>query len=363
VPKRPGQIGLGPLAWPRCTPIGGLPDPRSNGGWNRRRSCDRGDRCFIGGSIRGMVRPAIGYIPVRLSGSRAAQWRALLAEAEHVGLDHVGIGDHVSFYTGMGADGLLGVSVVLAASERLAANTAVYLLPLRHPVITARQVSDIGALAPGRFLFGVGIGGEDPHEVELCGVDPRTRGRRMDECLRVIRALLMGETVNFEGDFFTLREARIAPAPTEPIPIVVGGRSDAAIRRAGRLGDGWFGVWVSSRRYGEAIAQMEAAASDAGRTVPEWTNALNVWCGVGDSSDEARSYLAPAMEAFYQLPFERFERWSPAGNPRQIAEFLVPYAVAGCSVFNLIINGRDGRAEVQAAGEIRDLILQEAPAR
>jgi len=270
----------------------------------------------------------------------------------------VAVGDHVSFYSGMGSDGLLAASAVLAISDRLAANTAVYLLPLRHPVVTARQLADLAALAPGRFLFGVGIGGEDPHEVEVCGVDPKTRGRRMDDCLRIVRALLSGEPVDFRSEFFTLDQARIAPAPSTPIPIVVGGRSDAAIRRAGRLGDGWFGLWVSPRRYGEAVGQMEEAGRAAGRSVAAWTNALNVWCGVGSDEDEARSFLGPAMEAFYQLPFDRFARWSPAGTPQDLAAFLVPYVDAGCSVFNLIVNGRDLDAEVEAAAEVRSLMLE-----
>jgi alkanesulfonate monooxygenase SsuD/methylene tetrahydromethanopterin reductase-like flavin-dependent oxidoreductase (luciferase family) len=301
--------------------------------------------------------PAVGYLPARLAGATAAAWRDAVALVEQAGLDHVGLGDHVSFYTGLGSDGLLAAGAVLGASENLAANTAIYLLPLRHPVVVARQLADLGALAPGRFRFGVGIGGEDPHEVEICGVDPKTRGRRMDDCLQVLRGLLSGEAVDFEGEFFTVRAARIAPTPTEPIPIVVGGRSDAAVRRAGRLGDGWFGLWASPRRYRDAVAAMEAAARDAGRDGVERANALNVWCGVGAGPDEARGFVAPAMEAFYQLPFDRFARWSPAGTPRQLAEFLIPYVEAGCSVFNLILNGRDLQAEVEAAAEIRELVL------
>jgi alkanesulfonate monooxygenase SsuD/methylene tetrahydromethanopterin reductase-like flavin-dependent oxidoreductase (luciferase family) len=178
----------------------------------------------------------------------------------------------------------------------------------------------------------------------------------MDDCLRIVRGLLSGDAVSFESEFFTLRDVRVAPAPTEPVPIIVGGRSDAAIRRAGRLGDGWFGLWISPRRYGEAVTLMEAAAGDAGRGDVAWTNALNVWCGVGREPDEARGYLAPAMEAFYQMPYERFEKWSPAGTARQLADFLIPYVDAGCSVFNLILNGSDLHAEVEAAGEVRELI-------
>lgn len=277
--------------------------------------------------------------------------------ADEAGLDHVAVGDHVSFYVGAGSDGLLWAATVLARSERLGTNTGVYLLPLRHPVPVARQLADIAQLAPGRFTFGVGIGGEDPHEVEICGVDPKTRGRRMDHCVRIVRGLLTGEPVDYDSEFFRLEGAQIVPVPTKPIPMVVGGRSDAAISRAGRLGDGWFGVWVSARRYAEAIGQMQEAADTAGRQAPQWRNALNVWCGVGADADEARSYVAPAMQTFYQLPYDRFERWSPAGTPKQVAEFLIPYVEAGCSIFNLIINGADAHAEVEAAAEIRELMF------
>ncbi len=71
-------------------------------------------------------------------------------------------------------------------------HTGVYLLPLRHPVLVARQLADIDRLAPGRLVFGVGVGGEDRHEVAVCGVDPATRGLRMNECLTVVRQLLTG---------------------------------------------------------------------------------------------------------------------------------------------------------------------------
>ena len=304
-----------------------------------------------------MTRPLIGCILDRLTSANAAQWRRLIACAEAAKLDHVAVGDHVSFRAGTGTDGLLGASTVLAMSERLSANTAVYLLPLRNPVLVARQLADISLRAPGRFMFGVGIGGEDRHEVEACGVDPRTRGLRMDECLHAIRELLTGRPVDFEGQFLMLSGVQIAPAVAEKIPVVIGGRSDAAIRRAGRFGDGWFGIWVSASRYERAIAQMQEEARDAGRDVPRWTNALNVWCGVDESSGSARTHLARAMEAFYQVPFDRFEKWSPAGTPEQIADFVLPYVDAGCSVFNLIINGPSAEAEIDAAAEIRQRVL------
>jgi alkanesulfonate monooxygenase SsuD/methylene tetrahydromethanopterin reductase-like flavin-dependent oxidoreductase (luciferase family) len=125
--------------------------------------------------------------------------------------------------------------MILGASQRLRVMIGVYLMPLRHPLSVARQLADIADLAPGRLTFGVGIGGEDPREVANAGVDPRTRGRRMDEALDVLHRLLTGEVVNFDGEFFHLEQASIVPAPSIPIPILVGGRCDAGIRRAALL--------------------------------------------------------------------------------------------------------------------------------
>ena len=150
------------------------------------------------------------------------------------------------------------------------------------------------------------------------------------------------------------------PTPAVPVPIVVGGRSDAAIRRAGRLGDGWFGIWVSPDRYRRSLESMQEAADEVGRSPQRWVNALNVWCGVGDDVGEARRHVGEAMQQFYGIPYERFERWSPAGTASEVADFLVPYVDAGCTLFNLIINGRRAEHEIEAASLIRDRILEVA---
>ena len=300
----------------------------------------------------------IGYLPIRLTSSDRHARRALVERAEDAGLDHVAVGDHVSFYVGAGFDALVGAASVLAASRSLATNTAVYLLPLRHPVLVARQLSDLAAMAPGRLRFGVGIGGEDPHELEICGIDPKTRGRRMDECLQLVRDLMTGEAVSFDGEFYSVTNASIIPPPSMPIPLIVGGRSDAAIQRAGRRGDGWFGIWVSAQRYAAVVSQLQEAASAVGRNSDGFANALNVWCGVGTSPEVARSNVAAGMEAFYQLPYDRFETWSPFGTPDRIADFLEPYVDAGCTLFNLIVQGTSVEEEIEAASEIRQRLLE-----
>ena len=144
------------------------------------------------------------FIPRAVMDEGAVVWREVLRAMADAGIDHVGASDHVSFHTGWGVDGIVQATALAAAEPRLGVNVGVYLLPLRHPVLVARQLSTFATATHGRMEFGVGVGGEDRHEVEMCGVDPRTRGRRMDESMIIIRALLTGETLDFGGEFFTL---------------------------------------------------------------------------------------------------------------------------------------------------------------
>lgn len=274
------------------------------------------------------------------------------------GLDHVCCGDHVSFFGGMGFDGLVQAAALTMLQPLLPIYTGVYLLPLRHPVLVARQIADLARIAPGRLIFGVGIGGEDRHEVEVCGVDPASRGRRMDECLTIVRLLLEGKAVTFHGEFFDLEDAVIAPVPAEPVPIIVGGRSDAAIRRAGRLGDGWLGIWNSPRRFAAAVKLASETAALADRPAAPSRHAMQVWCGFAPTREAARASLAPAMEAFYQLPFERFERYCPYGTPEDVAEFLAPYVEAGCREFNLIPQTSDPDLVITGAAAVKKLLAR-----
>jgi alkanesulfonate monooxygenase SsuD/methylene tetrahydromethanopterin reductase-like flavin-dependent oxidoreductase (luciferase family) len=217
-------------------------------------------------------------------------------------------------------------------------------------------LADIDRVAPGRFVFGVGVGGEDRHEVAICGVDPAIRGRRMDESLAVLRELRSGKPTTFHGEFFDVDDAVIAPAPPTPTPIVVGGRSDAAVKRVGRLGDGWVGIWNSPRRFADAIEIAATEAARTSRSDPPTRHAMQVWCGFGSSREQARTYLAPAMQRFYQMPFEPFERYCPYGTPADVAEFLAGYVDAGCREFNLIPQASDDDSTIAGVAEVKKLL-------
>lgn len=296
------------------------------------------------------------FPPVGQVGVGAEEMQATLGRVAGQGIDHVCVGDHVSFFVGAGSDGLITATSLLSAQAELPVFVGLYLLPLRHPVPVSRQLATIAQLAPGRLTLGVGIGGEDRHEIEVCGVDPKTRGRRMDESLQILRGLADGTPVTFDGEFFSLQDALIVPAPSPPIPLIVGGRSDAAVRRAARLGDGWLGIWVSPRRFATVRDQIAHEATQAGRDASGFEHALNVWCGFAPTREAARERLASQMQAFYQMPFEPFERYSPYGTPEQVAEFLSPYIESGCSRFNVIPCADDPHSAIVAVGELRKLL-------
>ena len=283
--------------------------------------------------------------------------RRLLADVRESGLDHVFVADHVSFHTGFGLDGMIQAAQLTALDPSLRVHIGVYLLALRHPVPVARQIAQIAESAPGRLHLGVGIGGEDRHEIEICGVDPSTRGRHTNESLAALRKLLAGEPTSHDCDFFSFEEALILPAPAPAVPIVIGGRVEAAIRRAALLGDGWLGVWCSPKRYAQVVDQIDVIAADRSIPRPEtWDHGLQVWVGLDADRDRARSFVKKRMEAMYRIPFERFEKYSPYGPAEEIASFLAPYVEAGCRHFNVMPVGESAEACVEGVAEVKRLL-------
>jgi probable F420-dependent oxidoreductase len=275
--------------------------------------------------------------------------------AEQVGLDGIIAGDHVTFY-GYGNDGLVTLTAAAAVTERIELKTAVYLLPLRHPVPVALQVAQLDQLSMGRFVLGIGVGGEDPHEFWSSGVDPTTRGARTNEAMVILKRLWTEDHVSFEGKHFQLDDVTLYPKPFRPVPIFVGGRSDAALRRAGRLGDGYTGIWLSPDRFRESGARIAEVAAAAGRDPADIELGMQFWTSVSGSKDEAREFVSRGMQGTYRLPFERFERYTPFGTAQEIAEYLAPFVQAGARHINLIPVQESPEAVTEAAARIREAL-------
>jgi alkanesulfonate monooxygenase SsuD/methylene tetrahydromethanopterin reductase-like flavin-dependent oxidoreductase (luciferase family) len=294
-------------------------------------------------------------VPYGLFQQEAEPLRRCVHRAEMAAIDRLTVGDHVTFREGIGFDGLLQTGILAALTTQMDVQTAIYLLALRHPVPAARQIATVANIAPERFVLGVGVGGEDPREFRACGVDPATRGDRLDESLSIVRRLLAGEEVTHAGRHFELDQVRIAPIPTAPVPIIIGGRSEAALRRTALKGDGWLGLFVSPRRYAECTKTVEDIATDERRSHGEWHHGMHFWCSFDPSPDK----LAAAMEELYGISFDRFARYAPWGTPADVADQVRPYLRAGARDINLAPVSAAYEEAVDGVAEVRRLLITE----
>ena len=198
-------------------------------------------------------------------------------KVEQAGFDSFWLDDHIAF-RGNFLESLAALAAAAARTERITLGSLVYLLPLRRPAIAAKAAATVDYLSGGgRFIFGVGVGGEEAREFEVCGVARGERGARTDEAIEVLRKLWSGEAVSHEGRFFRFTDARQSPAPLSPggPPIWVGGRSEAAQRRAALLADGYAPYLFSPARYEKALACVRRLAAEAGRALDDPGKALD----------------------------------------------------------------------------------------
>ena len=293
------------------------------------------------------------FVPAGGADDRIVSWAQ---EAEAAGVDGVFVGDHVTFY-GSGSDALIKLAPIAAVTTKLELQTCVYLLALRHPTPVALQAAMVDQLSRGRLIMGIGIGGEDANEWWACGVDPKTRARRTDESMQILRSLWTREETSFDGKYFKLDKVRMRPKPFRATGVTMqaGGRSDAALRRTARYADGWTGIWVSQRRFTEAGEKIAEFAAEAGRADVTFPRGMQFWMGVDADREAARKKVAGSMEAFYRIPFAGFEKYTPYGTPDEIAEFIAPYIEAGCAHLNFVV-ADEPEAVLERSLAVRDAL-------
>ncbi|ORB83915.1 LLM class F420-dependent oxidoreductase [Mycobacterium kansasii] len=154
-----------------------------------------------------------------------------------------------------------------AVTTTLRFNFFVLKLPVRPPALVAKQAGSLAALIGNRVGLGVGTS-PWPEDYELMGVPFAKRGKRIDECIEIVKGLTTGDYFEFHGDFYDIPKTKMSPAPTQPIPILVGGHADAALRRAARL-DGWMhGGGTSAEELDRLIARVKRFRDEQGKTGP-----------------------------------------------------------------------------------------------
>lgn len=162
-------------------------------------------------------------------------------------------------------DPLVAIAAMAAATERLRFVTNVLKTPLREPLLVAKTVGSVAAMFPGRVELGVGLSWM-PEEFRWLGQDKATRGARLDEQIEVIRKLLAGGWVDHHGTHYDFDRLRMEPSPATAVPIHVGGHSEAGLRRAARLGDGWIGAQAGPEELAGLIGRLHTELDAAGRS-------------------------------------------------------------------------------------------------
>jgi probable F420-dependent oxidoreductase len=155
----------------------------------------------------------------------------------------------------------------LARTTRLKVGTGVAILPGRHPVLVAKQLASLAALAPKRVLPVFGLEPARRAERDLFPAPAGRRGALFDESLVLLRAVLERSDVDFEGEFYTVAGASVGPRPVPPLDIWLGGWAPAAMRRIGRLADGWLGSFLTPDEARRGRETIQEAAAEAGREI------------------------------------------------------------------------------------------------
>jgi len=274
------------------------------------------------------------------------------------GYDAIWTGDHVAF-NGPFDDPLTQLTYLSALNPSLIFGTSVYLLPLRHPTTVAKMVATVDRLmGAGHFIFGVGVGGEFPPEYEACGIPLKQRGGRASEGIEIIKRLWTGEPVEYHGKYFSFGKITMLPKPRTPggPPVWVGGRAEAALKRAARLGDGWMPYVVTPKRVAEGLDFIAREAEKAGRKLERFGTALHLFVTIGPSYEDALGVAAEHLSKRYAMDFrEPARRYAAVGKPTDVAARIDEFVKAGIRDVNVDIvssaAGRDAQYE-QFAKEV-----------
>ena len=211
-----------------------------------------------------------------ISFSEIDQYVEIAKIAEEVGFEGAFLSDHLVFperfdsrypysedgkpdfdATTQWPDCFAAISAMAVATQRLRFATLIHILPLRHPFEVAKSVATASVLSGGRVALGAGAGWVK-EEFDFLGVEFKTRGRRMDESIEVLRLLWSGEMVEYHGEFFDFPKVQMTPAPPSSVPIWIGGVNPRALRRAAQRCDGWLGA-------GNTVDDAVAIADELGR--------------------------------------------------------------------------------------------------
>jgi probable F420-dependent oxidoreductase len=228
---------------------------------------------------------------------------------------------------------LTAFGVVAGRTKRLKFGMNATVIPLRDPLVLARQCATLDYLSGGRLLPAFGVGRDTAPEFAATGREPRGRGDRANEILQLIARLWSEDSVDFEGRYYQYSGAAISPKPVQqPLPIWIGGSSDAAIKRTALYGTGWLGGIMAPAQVAPVVGKIKAAVAEAGRVIDDDHYGAGFPFRFGSPNDEVVQRAADRLRRLGEAPVESY---LAVGEAREILNRAAEYARAGISKFVL----------------------------
>ncbi len=230
-------------------------------------------------------------------------------------------------------EAILSLTWIGAKYAKVRLGTSVIVVPYRNAVVLAKELASLDTLSGGRVIAGVGVGWSKPEFANLDLADRfHVRGAYLDETIALFRHLWSGSTEPFDGRFHSFDDFAFAPLPDqgERLPIVVGGRAEAALRRAGALGDGYQSSATSAAKYADRIPIIRAAAEAAGRPMPQLM--ARAYTQFGSATDKFYAIrgtpeeMATEVRAFESLGVSHLALWFDATDPAEVSALAERFA-------------------------------------
>lgn len=258
--------------------------------------------------------------------------KAFARRAEEAGFDSVWCGDHVGHYV----EGISTLGCFAGATERIDIGVNLLVVPYRPAAVVAKALATIAMVAPGRVTATVGVGGEFPGEFEATGAHLGTRGAYTNEALEVVTRLWTGEPVTYEGRWVQMHDFRLEPPPAPPPEIWIGGRSEAALRRAVGFASGYIPYLVSPQQLRRRRERLGELAAESDRRLERFTVACLITLIPGPSIDDAvelglrslrlSGLTAESVRAQYLLGDDA----SVVGRLQEYVDAGVEHIILGC---------------------------------
>ena len=274
------------------------------------------------------VRVGIGIGPFGDFGASLGGFLRHVELVEELGFDSLWLSDSATM---AGPAPLVALAAAAARTTNLKLGTSVLVAPARNAVLLAKELATIDSLSGGRLLPAFGLGVAREPEAAAVGIPRAERAARMEEAMEIVRLLWSGEPVTYEGRFASLAEVTLTPTPTRPsLDIWLGGSSPAALRRTGRLADGWLGAFVSPDELANCVAQIVEAADEAGREIEDDHYGTTLFAAASPSA------LTPEALSLLRLRSELALEDHVAIGAQALRELIERFVEAGADKFVVI---------------------------